>query len=147
MTTGGWAVARKSAWRWASTARQRCLENGPSTVTGDVVEESFLATSAHPLVAQICAHVIPAPEWPTALARADMLSLHVSIDPWYCYTKRLHFTLRSLSFDCLALACAASLTTLVTAAVQCGLAQSHALRWLLSALMTDSSKSVAAATT
>jgi hypothetical protein len=146
MATSRWTTARKVA-RWGlSTARQWRLKHSASTIASDVVEDSLFAAAARTFMAQVGAGMVTTLEWSTALTGTDMLRLNVDFRSWCRSTERSHLSLGSQPLNGLSFTSAASLTTLVSSAVQRSLAETHALGLLFGALMANGLEGVSATT-
>ncbi|MCJ1247015.1 hypothetical protein MMC30_004226 [Trapelia coarctata] len=130
MTTILGSFAFKSARRRSSTTGQRRLKNCSSTMTGNFVEDSLATAATRSFMTELWAWMIPAFQGSTTEPSADVFSLETVVKPW-CSTKGTQLSLRSQPFRCFTLSLATVLAALMSAAIERGLADAHALRWFL----------------
>lgn len=134
-------IALEATWWRLSATRQRWCQNGAATVAIDFIKDGLPARSAGPLVAEIFAEVVATFKRSTTRASTDMLSLKAVIDrPNVSFLELTALALDRLSLGSLSLTFATALVAGVTATVESSSADSHTLRRLNPALVTDGSR-------
>ena len=107
-------------------------------MAADFVKYGLTTATTRSLVAKLRASMITALEHTPTKTGADGLGFEAFVDGTWCKSKRSKLALCRLAFCCLSLPEAASLTTLVTATVECDLADSQALWRFFGSLMANS---------
>ena len=107
-------------------------------MTTDLVKYRLTAATTRSLVAKLRASMVTALEHTPTKTGADVLSFKAFVDGTWCKSKRPKPALCRLPLCCLSLPGAASLTTLVTATVECDLAASQTLWRFFGSLMANS---------
>ena len=131
--------AVEAAGWWFGTAWQRRLQYSTATMATELVEDGFATGTAGALMTQLLTTMgrVTTLQLATTWTRADMLRFEVLLRIARCRIERPAFSTTGLAFGGLALACAATFATFVSSTVERDSANSHALRWLDNALMTD----------
>lgn len=133
-TTLGALAFEPTRW-WLRSAREWRLENSPSAVTTDFIEDGFSAAATGSFMAQFSATVRSTFQQATAKPGADVFCFDFDVQqPRSAKWAKLAF--RSLPFSGFPFSRTASFPTLMSTTVESSFACSHALRPFFAALVT-----------
>lgn len=124
------------AWWRLGTARERRVKDGTAATTTDLVKNGFATCPAGTLVAKLFAKVCTTLQETATLPGANVFRLEQILHWPGRRVQRPLLALAALTFSGFTLAGATSLVAAVASAVQQRSADSHALRRLVSALVT-----------